>query len=69
MRQLPNASRHCPDPFYLRELVRRIRISQAGVAQLLGVSPRQFRYYLSTASDHVDAPYTVQYALEVLAGV
>lgn len=65
----PNAERHCPDPYYLRELVRRIGLSQAGCAARIGISARQMRYYLSTAGDHQDAPYVVQFALESLAGV
>lgn len=64
----PNAMLHNPDPVYLRELVKLAGLSQERAATAIGVSPRQLRYYLSTAADHQDAPYCVQFALESLAG-
>jgi len=63
----PNACLYNPDPNYLRQLVSLTGLSQENCARALGVAPRTFRYYLSTAADHQDAPYTVQFALESLA--
>lgn len=63
----PNASMYNPDPDYLRGLLARAGISQASAAERIGLSARQLRYYLSRASDHQDAPYPVQFALESLA--
>ena len=64
----PHASRYNPDPHYLRSLLAAAELSQEKAAALIRLSPRQLRYYLSTAPDHQDAPYTVQFALEALAG-
>lgn len=66
---IPDASKHCPDPFYLRELVRRSGLSQENCARRVGISPRQMRYHLALGDGRQDAPYPVQFALEVLAGV
>lgn len=63
----PNPAQYNPDPHYLRRLLVQARLSQEKAAALIRLSPRQLRYYLSTASDHQDAPYTVQFALEALA--
>lgn len=63
----PDRSRHRPDPAYLRELVAAAGKTQEEVADMLGVSRRSMRYYLSTAKDHRDVPYVVQYAIEGLA--
>ncbi len=60
-----------PDPAYLRELMRLADVTQERAADLLGVSPRTMRAYLSTSEEagvHQDAPYCVQFALEALAG-
>jgi transposase len=66
----PDASQHNPAPEYLRALVERSGLSQRAAAQRIGVSERVMRYYL--AAEGSDgwraAPYTVQYALEALAG-
>lgn len=64
----PDASQHNPDPAYLRQLVAEAGLTQNDAAATIGCSPRAFRSYLSTARDHVDAPYSVQFCLEVLAG-
>lgn len=64
----PDFSLYNPDPHYLRELVARTGLSQEKCAKQLGIAPRTFRYYLSTAADHQDAPYAVQFSLEALAG-
>lgn len=65
----PNASHHNPDPRYLRGLLDQAGISQRKAAELIGISDRAMRYYLSD-EDHQTyraAPYTVQFALECLA--
>ena len=63
----PDASRHKPDPAYLRGLVASSGMSQRAAAERLGISPRLLRYYLSMGADNRPAPYLVQYALERLA--
>jgi len=57
----PNASKHNPDPAYLRELIERAGLSQREAARRIGISERVMRYYLSGERE---APYPVQYALE-----
>lgn len=77
MMQTPNADRYNPDPAYLRELIDNIadpslqfggKPSQQKVAARLGIPSRTFRQYLTDQASHKDAPYAVQYCLEVLAG-
>ncbi|HCF5748070.1 TPA: hypothetical protein NIH25_005274 [Pseudomonas aeruginosa] len=65
----PDASNHNPDPRYLRGLLKRAGISQRRAAELLGLSDRVMRYYLSedVKEGYRPAPYTVQFALECLA--
>lgn len=65
----PDASLHNPDPRYLRGLLEKAGLTQRQAAQLLGISDRVMRYYLSDeASDsYRAAPYPVQFALECLA--
>lgn len=67
----PNARlHHNPDPTYLRDLMKLADITQERAAELLGVSPRAMRAYLSTSAEpgvHQDAPYSVQFGLEALA--
>lgn len=63
----PDAAQYNPDPHYLRGLVEASGLSQERAARQIRLSPRQLRYYLSTAPDHQDAPYVVQFALEQLA--
>lgn len=63
----PNASKHNPDPAYLRELLDRAGLSQREAARRLGISDRMMRYYLSEdPGAWKPAPYSVQYALEQL---
>lgn len=65
----PEASRHNPDPRYLRGLLEKAGLTQRQAAQLLGISDRVMRYYLSaeTSDSYRAAPYPVQFALECLA--
>ena len=79
---LPDASRHNPDPAYLRDLLAAIKddtllsnspsnkgsVSQVAVANRLGIAPRTLRQYLDDCHKS-KCPYTVQYALEQLAGI
>lgn len=61
----PDASRHNPDPRYLRGLLDRAGLSQRKAAELLGITDRAMRYYLSpVASDsYRAAPYPVQFGV------
>lgn len=65
----PDASLHNPDPRYLRGLLEKAGLTQRQAAQLLGISDRVMRYYLSdeTSDSYRAAPYPVQFALECLA--
>ena len=65
----PNASLHNPDPRYLRGLLDRAGLSQRKAAELLGITDRAMRYYLSDEASESfrPAPYPVQFALECLA--
>ena len=65
----PDSSRHNPDPRYLRGLLEKAGLTQRQAAQLLGISDRVMRYYLSaeTSDSYRAAPYPVQFALECLA--
>lgn len=65
----PDASRHNPDPRYLRGLIEQAGISQRGAAALLGMTWTGFRNYLRDESDPLyrTADYRVQFALECLA--
>lgn len=65
----PDSSTHNPAPRYLRGLLEQAGLTQRQAAQLLGISDRVMRYYLSDeASDsYRAAPYPVQFALECLA--
>lgn len=65
----PDASRHNPDPRYLRGLVERSGLTQRAAAGVLGISDRAMRYYLSDieAPTYRAAPYPIQFALEALA--
>ena len=64
----PDVSLHNPEAAYMRSLVSACGMSQADVAQALGLSERVMRYYLSLNEDTFrPAPYAVQYTLEQLA--
>jgi transcriptional regulator with XRE-family HTH domain len=63
----PDATKHNPDPLYLRELIARTGLSQSECARRLGISPRQMRAYLTFVEKKTPAPYPVQFALECLA--
>ncbi len=62
-----DASRHNPDPVYLRELVARAGMSQRACARQIGISERAMRKYLALPAPETPAPYPVQFALEALA--
>lgn len=65
----PDAAHHNPDPRYLRGLLEQAGLSQRKAAELIGITDRSMRYYLSDeASDSWRAaPYPIQFALECLA--
>lgn len=65
----PDATKHNPDPRYLRGLLERAGISQRKAAERIGITDRALRYYLTVEDDpkHRSAPYVVQFALECLA--
>lgn len=66
----PDATRHNPDPAYLRGLLLAAGVSQREAARRIGVSERVMRYYLAPeAADYRPAPYVVQYALESLSRI
>lgn len=65
----PDATRHNPDPLYLRQLLQAAGLNQLQAAERLGITSRAVRYYLSDADSagYRPAPYLVQFALERLA--
>ena len=66
----PNAKEHYnPDPDYLRSLIDRAGLTQAKAAELVGVEARTMRRYLALqgSDSYKQAPYAIQYALEILA--
>ncbi|MFG0501082.1 hypothetical protein ACF8GD_00245 [Pseudomonas putida] len=65
----PDATRHNPDPLYLRQLLQAAGLNQLQAAERLGITGRVLRYYLSDADSagYRPAPYLVQFALERLA--
>lgn len=65
----PDATRHNPDPLYLRQLLQAAGLNQQQAAERLGITSRAVRYYLSDADSagYRPAPYLVQFALERLA--
>lgn len=65
----PNAKHHNPDPDYLRELINQAGLTQKAAAQLVGISPRMMRSYLTFTDNatYQKAPYAIQFALECLA--
>ena len=60
----PDASLLNPDPGYLRTLLEQSELTQRGAADLIDVNYRQMRHYCTGKRE---IPYTVQYALEMLA--
>jgi predicted transcriptional regulator len=62
----PDASRHNPDPRYLRGLMQKSGLTQALAAQLIGITEKALRNYISETVER-DAPYAIQFALECLA--
>lgn len=65
----PDASKHNPNPLYLRVLIERAGISQRRAAELIGMSWTGFRNYLRDPGEKLYrvADYRVQFALECLA--
>ncbi|WP_332880175.1 helix-turn-helix transcriptional regulator [Pseudomonas sp. NMI795_08] len=65
----PDATRHNPDPRYLRQLLQAAGLNQVQAAARLGIHQRTVRYYLSDtdSADYRPAPYLVQFALECAA--
>lgn len=65
----PDATRHNPDPHYLRQLLQAADLNQVQAAACLGIHHRTLRYYLSEpgSTDYRPAPYLVQFALECAA--
>jgi len=65
----PDASNHNPDPRYLRGLLEQAGLSQRKAAELIGISDRVMRYYLSDiqSASYRAAPYAVQFAIECLS--
>ena len=62
----PNGNTYNPDPDYLRRLITLSGLSQVKAARAIGIGPRTMRSYLSRTNES-DAPYVVQYCLEMLA--
>jgi transcriptional regulator with XRE-family HTH domain len=60
----PDASRHNDSPAYLRQLIESTRLSQAEVAQVIGVDARTLRRHLL---GETRISYPVQFAVECLA--
>lgn len=65
----PNPATYNPDPEYLRQLLERAGLTQAKAARALAVTPRSMRAWLADPETPTSraAPYTAQFALEVLA--
>jgi len=65
----PDASRHNPDPVYLRGLLEQAGLIRSQAARLIGMSRPGFNNYLRDVSDprYRAADYRVQFALECLA--
>lgn len=56
-----------PDPAYLRRLIEQSGLSQRQAAKRIGIGERTMRQYLATTGRCDQAPYPIQFALEVLA--
>lgn len=48
----PDASKHNPDPAYLRLLLKQAGVSQVEAARAIGVTERMMRYYLAVDGLH-----------------
>ena len=60
----PDASKHNPDPKYLRELIEKAMVAQSEAAVLIGINERSMRRYLDGT---YEIPYVVQFCMECLA--
>jgi transcriptional regulator with XRE-family HTH domain len=67
--RLPDASKHNPDPAYLRDLVKHSGLSQRECARRIGIGERLFRMYLAEegVKNRQPCTYAVQFCLEALA--
>lgn len=59
----PNASKYDPRPEYLAELIASLPHTQPELAEVLGVTDRCLRHWLT---GNRQFPYTAQFALECL---
>lgn len=64
----PDATKHNPNPKYIRQLIQRAGLNQVTAGEKIGVPARTMRYYVSLdQASYRPAPYCVQYTLEQLA--
>lgn len=63
----PDATKHKPDPAYVRKLLNRAGLSQREAARVIGVTDRAMRFWCSDDPKAPSIPYTAQFALECLA--
>lgn len=65
----PDATRHNPDPIYLRGLLEKAGVSRSEAARRIGMSRNGFNNYLRDKSEPLYrvVDYPVQFALECLA--
>lgn len=66
----PDAAYYCADAEYLQGLLQITGKSQRAIAELIGLSARLLRYYMTpenSGKESRKAPYPTQYALERLA--
>jgi hypothetical protein len=62
---IPDASKHNPDPAYLRELIGRAGLTQNETARRIKIGYRTLQCYLADTGPRCD--YRTQFALECLA--
>lgn len=64
-----DATKHNPDPEYLKSLIAKAGISQREAAKRIGVYERLFRMYLAnrSANSAQECPYAIQFCLEALS--
>jgi hypothetical protein len=66
---MPDASKHNPDPEYLRGLIKQASISIREAARRIGINERLLRMYLADrqSKSAQNCTYPVQFCLEMLA--